>query len=340
LATQEQENVYGIFKDYAPSSLNALSSLEDDHFGLKRVHNITGKTVRYSLNVLINGQLGNPNKRLIEFRIGTQKYPLFTVSDFARFQELIDPSINPAEDYTCRSNVAGLLAERMAWTSTYAWLEKLSENGHIIRQEYEEEHLLANSDRYILKVKNSPNAILLRKSSRNPTEYNQIKELDGFFLYQQGKEQYVIVEETKIQGLNIGLDILVQNLFDPLKEIFPDSRLIYVVYSNQDSIYVGGLSAEKRRRHSNKINKEPERIYKELLKNGIGTIFFTHQENTLSFNEMTAHVLKHADLIREKAIDLRATYSSEQIKIWLGNTPIVILRKDREKYWKEAPISK
>ena len=57
----------------------------------------------------------------------------------------------------------------------------------------------------------------------SPWAYDNIKELDGFFDYRYLGKRNILVLESKLERLNINPERLVENLFEPLKELFPKS---------------------------------------------------------------------------------------------------------------------
>jgi hypothetical protein len=305
------------------------------------------------LKDLFNGDLSNPNHVLIEYRIGKKKYGLFTVEDLVWFNSLAaqNGSFSTNEH---DSNLVGRVSERLAWRITHYWLENFSDEGNITSRDYDEGHIFANSTDYILKVKNSPNLVLLEKSVARDTNYKVwTKEIDGIFEYSINNEKYVFVLETKTDGLSIDKNSLEIKLFEPLNEIYPDARIIYVLFSSMSSIYEHANSKEKknglekRLAEGNLLKQEPAAIYEmlrnpELMARSVGTMFFGFRESSKDLSSMVDHIIKHTNFLNDKEIPVSARLSKKTLTVYMGPNcakPALILKRKEGGSWEEKPIS-
>ncbi len=298
---------------------------EKDVYSVLREHGITGKIKLHSLNDSININKGFLEKILIEYQINRHSYGLFTV------KELFTSDYAFSEEG--RGNIIGDIAERISRRITKYFLKHHSKEGYTggifdkrFNPREKDGYIITNNERYILKIKNYPNLIILRNSHESAWGYENIKELDGFFDYRYHGDRHILVLESKLDRININSDKLITNLFNPLKELFPKSYFHYILFSNHHSIF-----------HEDNpyriLRKRPYEIYEELKKHEIGTLFFSFNEEYHEFERATTHLITQYRLISHLNIDItgRIVVDHNQIDLYdNGERPFLSLRRDRQ----------
>ncbi len=232
-----------------------------------------------------------------------------------------------------RGNILGDIAERVSRRVTKYFLKHHSKEGYTggifdkrFNPQEKNGYIITNSDQYLLKIQNYPNLIILRKSSKRPWEYDCIKELDGFFDYRFHKKRHILVLESKVDRLNINPERLIDNLFNPLKELFPQSQLHYILFSNHHSLF----------HESNPyrvLRGRPFQIYEKLKENGIGTLFFSFNETHNQFDKAVSHLITQYKLISHQAVDITGRIVLEHNTIHLydsGEHPFMALNRDKD----------
>ena len=212
------------------------------------------------------------DKILVEYKIRDSRYSIFTVSDLLS-------SPYPFDEQS-EGNILGEIAERISRRITKYFLKHLHRSGKtggIFDQNFDikncENFIVAHTRDYVLKIQKYPNLIILKHSGHGKYGYENIKELDGFFDYRFMGRRHIIVLESKLEKINVDCDDLIKNLFNPLRQLFPDSKFYYLLFTDKYSIYSGG-SIERLR----KLKQLPVKIYEKLLLDGVGTLFFTFNE--------------------------------------------------------------
>ncbi|NTV23620.1 MAG: hypothetical protein HGA85_04560 [Nanoarchaeota archaeon] len=322
------EDIYGILSNYAPAKL-------DSGYGLRMWQGYIGKIATYGLKNAVEVGEVEPQWTVADYKLRGIRYPLLTWSDLTKFQET---SLMYGR-HAAEGDVSGRLAERVAWANIHSWLSH-SGFAEFENEDYQEGHIFAHSEDNILKVKRSPNLVLLEKQGK---AYEVIKEIDGLFVFRSGDERYVVVNETKVNEIPGGIDNLASNLFDPLRTIYGDAHYIYLVYSSMEVIYSGGSSFEKRKESDNKIRPDAARVYETLLKEGVGTMFFGFREPRNPIGSVRDSVLDCIDLMNHDiGIETHATVFKGKIIVWPPNDtgePLAVFQKTDDA-WKSMPIKK
>lgn len=291
-----------------------------------------GKLLLHNPNDQINHNRGLLEKVLIEYRINHHSYPLYTVKDMF----MVDYSISEEG----RGNIMGDIAERVSRRITKFFLKHHSPEGYTggifdkrFNPQKKNGYIITNNERYLLKIQNYPNLIILRKSPDSPWSYDNIKELDGFFDYRYHGDRHILVLESKLEKLNIKPDLLVENLFEPLKELFPESQLHYILFSNRSSIF----------REDNPyriLRSRPFEIYETLKANGVGTLFFSFNERHGEFEKAASHLITQYRFLSFQEIDINGRMVIEHNRIELydsGERPFLSLERDRNSgLWRDS----
>jgi len=223
------------FRKYQPF-LWTKDTDEEEVTSITRDHGIKGKYILHNPNDELNDGKEFFEKVLIEYRIDNKSYNIFTVADMY--------TVNYRVDERAAGNIIGDLAERIARRIVKYFLKHFSKHGDtggIFDKRFnpvrKDDYVVANTERYILKIDRYPNLIILDRTGRGKFGYEVIKELDGLFDYRYLKKRHILVLESKIDKLNIDCGMLETNLFKPLKEIFPGADFSYIVFSSYNSIF-------------------------------------------------------------------------------------------------------
>jgi len=291
---------------------SAICSVRRDH-GIRssyRLHNPKDE---------INGSRQFLDRILVEYRIGRNRYALFTVGDL--FES------GYPYDMASGGNIMGDAAERIARRITKFFLQHFSREGGtggIFDKRFDPKNrdnfIVAHTDSYVLKIDRYPNLIILEKTGQGKYGYENIKELDGLFDYRFRRQHHILVLESKIERINVSRPDLIQNLFEPLREFFPDARFTYILFSSTDSIY-----ARKRYERERRLRHVPRELYETLRDKGIGVLFFTFNETRADFERIRDHLITQYRALTSKRIVLhgRMMLSKREIVLFdAGETQI------------------
>lgn len=324
------------FEQYLPT----LWKPEGDRLGdgeiysVLREHGVEGTIVFHNLNDDINQSKMLLDQVLLEYRIREHSYAIFTVSDLFKANYTFSES--------GKGNIMGDLAERVARRVTKFFLKHHSSDGHtggIFDKRFNPKdkngYVITNNDRYILKIQDYPNMIILKKSEDSPLEYDGIKELDGFFDYRYNGERHILVLESKLDRLNINVERLVTNLFDPLKELLPDTTFHYILFSQSHSLFRGDNPYRV-------LRTRPYEIYERLSHEGVGTLFFSFNESQHIYEKCANHLITQYKLISHQSIDISGRIVLERNTIHLynnGEHPFMSLRRDMNSgMWRDGHL--
>lgn len=304
---------------------------ESSAYSVLREHGVEGHIRLHNLNDTINKSRNLLDKVLIEYRIKHHSYPLYTVKDLF------------SADYPftseARGNIMGDLAERISRRVTKYFLKHHSPEGYTggifdkrFNPQNKNGYIITNNDRYLLKIQNYPNLIILRNTPDKPWDYDNIKELDGFFDYRFHGDRHILVLESKLERLHINSEKLITNLFEPLKELFPEAKFHYVLFSNHHSIF-------REETPYRILRSRPFEIYSLLKQHNIGTLFFSFNEKYKEFEQATTHLITQYRFISHQDIDIRGRIVIDRNRIDLydsGERPFISLRRDPQNgLWKD-----
>jgi hypothetical protein len=314
-------SLYGDFLEYAPAHF-------EGGYSLKRWQGIDADCRLHSLDAALDGGYGSLDRDLVLFDIDGKRISVFNAYDFYKLRE----DGNGNAHFIEPSNLAGIVAERIAWVTTRKWLAKYLP-GELITTEYPEGHIYRHSENFILKVSFSPRLVMLEQRGNRPGSYDVLTDIDGLFVYEHGDQRYLIVQEAKTEGLSLGLEDKAYSLFNPLKELFPGHRIIYVVYSDMESIYLGGNALDMRRKNSNHLKDEPIRIFNYLADMDIATLFFGFR----GFNKSLGSILQHLEiqqkLINREKVIVPAVIEGNTVTLLGGDSPFAIFKRKRDNLW-------
>ena len=332
---------YSLFSQFEPVGWNPTGGPKDDGdsliYSLRRDHGVRGTYRLHNPNDEINDGLHNLDKVIIEYRINAISYPLYTVRDLVSAQYAFDAS--------GWGNIIGDIAERIARRITKYWLKHHSAHGKTggifdrrFNPNERDDFIIANSQRYILKIRKYPNLMILEKTGRGKYGYENIKELDGLFDYRYFLQRNILVLESKLEKLTIDAGDLLTNLFAPLATLFPDAHFSYVLFTDKNSIYQK-RNYERRRQ----IKQFPFRLYRRLAEAGIATLFFSFIETRDDFERMKDHLVTQYRAINRMGVTLsgRTVITDKELMIFDGGeTPhLKLLKEPHTGMWREVRLT-
>jgi hypothetical protein len=311
-------------------------------YSVKRNHGVKGVFKLHNVNDAINDGRPPYSKVLLEYCVGKRGYPVVTVADMLGSPYPWDAS--------AQGNILGEVAERIARRVTKCFLKHWSKQGKMgglfgrgFDPKSSDDYIVAHTGEYVLKIKRYPNLIILRQTgetgegARGKFGYENIKELDGFFDYRYAGRRHIVVLESKLERINVNCDDLVNNLFGPLKELFPGAAFSYVLFTDRRSILVRGARESLR-----KLKPLPIRIYEELAPHGIDALFFTFNESRDDFERIKDFLITQYRSIRNLGVTLygkTVVTAKELIVFDGGETPHIKLVKDAATgFWREVPL--
>jgi len=333
--TKPSVNPFREFNPF-PWCCNNSYGIEEKIFSIKRNHGVKGSYKLHNPNDAINDKRDFFNKVLVEYSINDCSYDIFTVKD------LLD-SPYPF-DHQADGNILGEIAERIARRVTKYFLKHLNKSGKtggIFDKRFNpadrEDFIVAHTEDYVLKIQQYPNLIILKRTGKGKYGYENIKELDGFFDYRYLGKRHILVLESKLEKINVDCDTLVNNLFTPLRTIFPEADFHYILFTDKNSIYVKS-SIERRRQ----LKLFPVKIHERLCAESIGTIFFTFNESREDFEKIKEFLILQYRALKNLSVTVRGKtiISEKELTVFDGGeTPHIKLVKDLQSgLWREIPL--
>lgn len=330
-------NLDNPFEQFEPQSWEPHSEIaqkkwgDQDPYIVHRTHGVMGKVVLHNSNDQINNETTFLDTVLVEYKIGKQSYPIFRVRDFFEVGYPI------AEEG--HGNLTGDLAERIARRVTKYFLKHITKEGDtggIFDERFNPQdkngYIVTNNDEYVLKIQKYPNMVLLRRKGGSDWSYDVVKELDGFFDFRCNGKRHILVLESKLDKIQLSSEKLVTNLFDPLKELFPDVQLHYILFSSPQALFYDV--------HKRKILKtKAYEIFHILRYNGVGSLFLEFHEKTEEFNTAANHLIQQYNMIALRRVKFTGTIILDRNRLSLydrGESPFMELEKtDKQYLWRE-----
>ena len=336
---KHHRNVSDPFKEFYPfvwCPQATKSDCAETISSIKRNHGVHGTYRLHNVNDAINDNRIASDKIIVEYCINGSSYILFTVADL----------LNATYPFDLRSegNILGEIAERIARRITKYFLKHLNKNGKtggIFDRRFDpqnrEDFIVAHTNEYVLKIQQYPNLIILRRTGKGKYGYENIKELDGFFDYRYNGKRHILVLESKLEKININCSDLRNNLFYPLRKLFPDARFHYILFTDRHSIYVKNNYECWRQ-----IKQVPLKISDQLLRDGIGSLFFSFNEKREDFEKIKNFLILQYRALRKLTLTLygKTIVSDKELVIFDGGeTPHIKLVKDVQNgLWREIPL--
>lgn len=309
-------------------------SSSGDIYSTLRNHGVPGEVIFHNLNDDLNQDLPFLDKSLLEYRINDLGYNIFTVRDFFEAKHSFSDS--------GIGNIVGDLGERIARRIVKYFLKHYSDDGHTggifdkrFNPKKKNGYIVCNTDNYVLKIQNYPNLIILRKEGEQMWEYNNIKELDGLFDYRYKGERHILVLESKLDKIQLDRSALVDNLFVPLRQLFPEAHFHYVLFSSSNALF-------KKIGRYRVLRDIAVDISKDLKEIGVGTLFFAFNEKRELFTQMANHLITQYLRIgyQDVSFDGRIVMNSRSIALYdEGENPFIMLERDTHNgLWREIVI--
>ncbi|MBN1274934.1 hypothetical protein JXA12_01430 [Candidatus Woesearchaeota archaeon] len=317
------------FQEYVPCRWRYQ---EQDHYVLKRSREFSGAYHLHNLNDELNDDKGDLEKCLIAYSVNGETHDLFTVKDY--FNSMY------SFDTIDRSNITGDLRERIARRNMKYFLRRFSKHGHVgdsfsgATSGDRDGFLIANNDTYVLKILHYPNMVLLKKDKEGKLGYQNLKELDGLFDYQYFMKRHLIVLESKSESFKLMPDDLERRLFEPLRQLFPDAQLHYVLFANGRKLF-SHVKKDVPVLHKNIIP-----LHEALLEYGVVPFYFSFRESRSDMERMTDHLFLQHDLINRRGVAFtgKVVHTRNDLVVFdAGETPHLRLRRNEHSgLWKEV----
>lgn len=312
------------------------NSTEEAIYSIKRNHGIQSSFILHNPNDPINENLPKYNKILVEYKINDTSYPIFTLSD------ILNSSF--PYDSQAEGNILGEIAERISRRITKYFLkhwDKCGKTGGIFEPGFDvrncRDFIVAHSNDYILKIKQYPNLIIIKRTGKGKYGYESIKEIDGFFDYRYHGKRHILVLESKLERINVDCEFLISNLFNPLRTLFPDARFHYILFTDKHSIFTAN-SYERFRQ----IKPFPAKIYESLSIEQIGSLFFTFNETRQEFERIKDFLMLQYRAFHNEVLTIvgKTILSEKEITIFDGGeSPHIKLVKDSKSgLWHEVGL--
>ncbi|MBD3422781.1 MAG: hypothetical protein GF398_21930 [Chitinivibrionales bacterium] len=304
-------------------------------YSIRRNHGILSNVHFYNTNDSINRNRNLLDKVVLQYRIGRNHYDLFTVRDFFEAGYSFEGEKGDG-------NILGEIAERISRRICKFFLKHFSPFGYtggIFDKRFDPKNrnnfIVANTNEYILKIRKYPNLVILRRSGKGKYGYENIKELDGLFDYRFQNTRHILVLESKLERINVNCDDLVNNLFIPLRQFFPEAFFSYILFSDRDSIF-----AKRKFHKQHKLKQVSQKIYQTLCENGIGVLFFYFNEGRQDFERMKDHLVTQYRSTAHLGLTFHGKMQISDREIILfdeGRTPHIKLIKDKHTgMWREV----
>lgn len=299
----------------------------------------------HNLKDSINEKKNFMDKVLIEYFVNGNSHHLYTVRD------LVNPNMSFSHDSL--TNIKGDILERITRRRFKHYLRHNDAGrvaplfGKDFNKDYRDHYIVKSNDEYVLKIKNYPNLVLLKDTKDENIGkhgYIEIKELDGLFDFRSRNgrvyKRNLIVVEVKSRNLDIKIksfknkttkQVLKRNLFEPLKELFPDSDFYYLLVSAKNTLF-------QKSNNFRALNDEPIKIFKYLKSIGVKSLFATYDESNEDLNTMVEHLYTQHSLLEEKIHEMNVTMTLDDKVLILknkGETPFMKLKKIGQDTWKE-----
>jgi len=331
---------YSLFPSFEPVGWTPIvhdSGNGETIFSLRRDHGVKSMFRLHNPNDEINDGRAKLDTVVIEYRINGISYDLFTIQDLLTAEYSFDSR--------GEGNIVGDIAERIARRVTKYWLKHHSAHGTTggifdrrFNPKERNDFIIANTQQYILKIRRYPNLVILKKTGKGKFGYENIKEIDGLFDYRYFRQRTILVLESKLEKLTLHCDDLVENLFGPLSNLFPEAHFAYVLFTDRNSIYQK-RHFERRRQ----IKQFPYRVYRRLREHGIATLFFSFNETRDDFERMKDHLVTQYRAVNKMGVTLsgRTTITDKELTVFDGGeTPHLKLVKDaRTGLWREVKLT-
>lgn len=268
-----------------------------DFYIFRKNHELPGQLQPRHLDDGIN--VGKPDleRVVLTYKIGSSISPIFTVDDLLHGHY----NFNAHSE----SSFRGEMMERISRRLIKRFLKYYSPDGKRagtlgpFNDEFKRNnYTLEFNEQYELKTRNYPNAVLIEKKwdeHKKRLRPRDITDLDGLFFYHFDDEQHLFIVESKAGKWGYTpqrQEKIVRDLIKPLKSLYPDWHLNYLMMSAEDALYHPYRLSEKQidalpKQHRKyigqlgkvkRLNPQAVELYERLTPLGVNTMFFTFNE--------------------------------------------------------------
>lgn len=258
---------------------------DDPVYSVTRTHGLHCRYLLHNLSDPINRDREEDEMVLISYEVNQRRYDLFTLSDM----------LSAPYDFDEQgvSNMVGDLAERIArrlakrFFQTYA--RHMGRLGGLFDKRFDpksrEGYVVAHNSRFVLKIGKYPNMVLLKKTGLGKWGYQHVTDIDGLFDYRSASQRHMMLMESKSGRIDLDVEHLVDNVFGPMSQLFPDAQLSFVLFSD------GRFLFDSRFPEYRILHEIPLRLYNALEQAGIPCIFFDFKESEKDFKILARHLI-------------------------------------------------
>ena len=293
-------------------------------FSLTHSHGLKTRFHLHNLSDPINQNRDDPLKVLISYEIRGRHYDLYTV---ANLEEAFYPFTEEGI-----ANIKGDLAERIARRLMKRFLQRHPHGkpGGLFDKRFNpkasENYVVANTDRFVLKIGRYPNMILLKKTGHGKWGYSHVTDLDGLFDFRFLSKRHLIIMESKIGRIDLNSEALYDTLFVPLKQLFPEAIFSYVLFANRDHLL------DARYPEYRILQDTPLRVFQALKNHGLHCFFFEFNESESEFIAMCRHLITSHRTYHDQTVHFQGSVSITDRHLTIFNpgskSPYIKLEKD------------
>jgi hypothetical protein len=318
---------YSIFQRFKPANLTrylgkrpfaGAPEVHYDFYIHTKDHGIPGKLNPVQPDDPINQNVPDLERTVMQYFTGREPHTIFTLDNVIRGKDKFNN--------TGEGNVRGDMMEHASREIMQAFLEHYSPDNRrrgnfvgISNELKKDHHTIASNNRYELKTKTYPHAILLEKQwndERTKYHFSRLTDLDGMFSYEFGGNEHTIVVESKVGNWGFTSEKkgkLLSNLFGPLWQLMPGTKLEYVVFSVKDRVYaehkltrnqVDSLPEKIQRyipknRTVNRLTPEAVDIYDFMKRHNVNVTFFTFNDSEAEIDQASKFLINLNDRYKQ-----------------------------------------
>lgn len=265
----------------------------------RKNHGVQTKLRTYQANHERNVNVPLEDRVLIECSLNGKSsptaHPLYAAADFTTHRKhLTKEGIASGDNWT---NVRGIFTERYAQRITKYWLQNYSPEGSLgdfFKKDYnrsEREYIIRHSGRLILKLHiEYPNMIVLKRTGKGKFGYEPVAEFDGLFHYNYGRQNHILVLETKTDDLSVDPDHVQKKVVPSLQKLYPEvhrsgGKIWYVIFGQHTKIFNGP-------ERWGRLTEGAKNLYLKLRERDIPAFFLTFNEPSEQLNRITQRVVR------------------------------------------------
>lgn len=129
----------------------------------------------------------------------------------------------------------------------------------------------------------------------------------------------IVILESKYTTLDVDTNHLKEDLFGPLRELYPNAYFYYILFADKDGIFVNSDSTDKPRKWR-QIKPRAVEIYHDLKDIGVSTLFFKFDESREDLNRMKSHLINYYEQLNERSVLFSGKIFSSKEKTIIYNS--------------------